>query len=169
MNEHIPSIADDAVMSALDPKFGWMRDHLRSLNPNGLASKQDVDPTRFPEMMPFINLVDVMHDGEIRFRFRLVGGEQNRRAGRFIAGQFLEDAVLPDYLGRIRANMEACVKAQLPVYDRFPMPHPDRSFVDSERVYFPLSRDGETVDTLLILNGYADIPCSFGTFAANSG
>ena len=143
-----------------------MREYLSSRRPSGLASRKDVDPTDFPEYMPFVNLVDVLYEDTVRFKFRLVGGEQNRRAGRFIAGRYIEDAVLPDYVDRIRANMTACVENRLPVYDRFPMPHPDRSFVDSERVYYPLATDGRTVDTLLILNGYADILASAGTFAA---
>ncbi|WP_425405993.1 hypothetical protein [Hwanghaeella sp.] len=164
--KHEPTIADDTVLTALDPKYIWMRDYLHSLNPNGLASKKDVDPTLFPDQMPFVNLVDVVQGEETRFKFRLVGGEQNRRAGRFIAGKFIEEAVLPDVVDRIRINMLACVETRHPIYDRFPMPHPDRSFIDSERVYYPLAKDGQTVDTLLILNGYADIPSVSGTFAS---
>lgn len=166
---HSPTIADDAVLSALDPKYVWMRDYLTSKSGKELAGKQDIDPTDFPEHIPFVNLVEVLREDTIRFKFRLVGGEQNRRAGRFIAGRFLEDAVLPAYVERIRTNMQACVELRRPIYDRFPMPHPDRSFVDSERVYYPLAKDGQTVDTLLILNGYADIPCAFGTFAVQAG
>lgn len=168
MVTHTPTIVDETVLAKLDPKYTWMRDYLRASNPDGLASKRDVDPTEFPEHMPFINLVDVLYEDRIRFKFRLVGGEQNRRAGRFIAGQYIEDAVITDFVDRIRANMLACVETREPVYDRFPMPHPDRSFVDSERVYYPLAADGRTVDTLLILNGYADIPCAAGTFAAKA-
>lgn len=167
--KHTPTIADDSVLTTLDPKYIWMRDYLTSRNPNGLASKKDVDPTDFPEQMSLINLVDVLREDTIRFRFRLVGGEQDRRAGRFIAGRYIEDAVIPEFIDRIRTNMMTCVETGLPVYDRFPMPHPDRSFVDSERVYFPLAIDGRTVDTLLILNGYADIACRAGTFSAKVG
>ncbi|RVU34646.1 hypothetical protein EOI86_17465 [Hwanghaeella grinnelliae] len=165
--KHYPTIADDTVLAGLDPKYLWMRNYLRSLNPQGLASKKDVDPTVFPEHMPFVNLVDVLHDDEIRFKFRLVGGEQNRRAGRFIAGQYIEDAVMPDFVDRIRTNMVTAVETGQPIYDRFPMPHPDKSFVDSERVYFPLAKDGRKVDTLLILNGYNDIPAAAGSVATN--
>ena len=165
--KHVPTIVTDSVLEALDPKYAWMRDYLSARCKDGLASKQDVDPTDFPELMPLINLVDVVHEEEVRFKFRLVGGEQNRRAGRFIAGQYIEDAVLPDYVDRIRANMMACVETGKPIYDRFPMPHPDRSFVDSERVYYPLAKDGRTVDTLLILNGYADVRSDTGTFVAS--
>lgn len=36
------------------------------------------------------------------------------------------------------------------------MPHSDQDFIRTERVYFPLAEDGETADTLLVLNGYPD-------------
>ncbi len=54
--------------------------------------------------------------------------------------------------------MKKVVKDQVPVYDRFPMPHPDRQFIGSQRVYYPLASDGVTVDMILILNGYDTIP-----------
>jgi hypothetical protein len=66
----------------------------------------------------------------------------------------VEEAVVPNLVGRINGNMEKVLATRLPVYDRFPMPHPDRQFIDSQRMYHPLATDGETVDMLLILNGY---------------
>lgn len=33
-----------------------------------------------------------------------------------------------------------------------------RKFIDTERIYFPLAGDGETVDMLLIVNGYPGNP-----------
>jgi hypothetical protein len=52
--------------------------------------------------------------------------------------------------------MTAVAEQRQPVYDRFGMPHPGRDFVRTERIYFPLARDGETVDMILILNSYPD-------------
>lgn len=79
---------------------------------------------------------------------------QSTAAGREISGLYLEDAVLPEFVPRIRTNMTAAVERREAVYDRFGMPHPDRDFIDTERIYFPLARDGTTVDMLLILNNY---------------
>jgi hypothetical protein len=142
----------------LDPKFMRMRDYLAGVAPQGkLPGRQHIDPLAIRPMLSFTNLVDVEHiDDRLRFRFRLIGTLQSSVAGREISGQYLEDAVLPEYLDRIRANMTAAVESGEAVYDRFGMPHPGRDFIDTERVYFPLARDGETVDMLLILNGYPD-------------
>lgn len=141
----------------LHPRFSLLNDYLAQAAPPGrLPGRQDIDPTKLKALLPFINLVDVERnpDGGLRFRFRLTGTLQTEVAGREISGRYLEDAVLPQYVERIRNNMRKCVNTGKPVYDRFPMPHPDRDFIDTERVYFPLARDGETVDMLLILNDY---------------
>ncbi|MEK9968078.1 MAG: PAS domain-containing protein [Ferrovibrio sp.] len=142
----------------LNPHFARMRDYLAGVAPKGqLPGRQHIDPLAIRSLLSFTNLVDVEHlDGGLRFRFRLIGTLQSTAAGREISGQYLEDAVMPEYLDRIRANMTAAVESREAVYDRFGMPHPGRDFIDTERVYYPLARDGETVDMLLILNNYPD-------------
>jgi hypothetical protein len=142
----------------LDAQFARMRDYLAGVAPPGrLPGRQHIDPLAIRALLSFTNLVDIERvDGKIRFRFRLTGTLQSTAAGREISGKYLEDAVLPEYLERIRGNMIAVVESREAVYDRFGMPHPGRDFIDTERVYFPLARDGETVDMLLILNAYPD-------------
>ena len=142
----------------LDPQFARMRDYLIGVCPPGkLPGRQHIDPLAIRSMLSFTNLVDVIREDDgLRFRFRLIGTLQSTAAGREISGRYLEDAVLPEFVDRIRANMTAVVERREPLYDRFGMPHPDRDFIDTERIYFPLARDGETVDMLLILNGYPD-------------
>ena len=142
----------------LDAQFARMRDYLAGVAPPGkLPGRQHIDPLAIRALLSFTNLVDIERtDGKVRFRFRLIGTLQSTAAGREISGKYLEDAVLPEYLERIRSNMMAAVESREAVYDRFGMPHPGRDFIDTERVYFPLARDGETVDMLLILNAYPD-------------
>ncbi len=142
----------------LDPQFTRMRDYLAGVAPPGkLPGRQHIDPLAIRALLSFTNLVDIERkDGSIRFRFRLIGTLQSTAAGREISGRYLEDAVLPEYVARIRGNMMAALETREAVYDRFGMPHPGRDFIDTERVYFPLARDGENVDMLLILNGYPD-------------
>ena len=146
--------------NALHSSFAWMRDYLASVAPPGkLPGRRHIDPPAFGSLLSTVNLVDVVRAGTgPRFRFRLVGTAQTRMADREITGKFVEDAVLPEYVERILCNMRAAVARKAPVYDRFPMPHPQRGEIDSERVYFPLAADGETVDMLLILNNYLSVP-----------
>lgn len=79
---------------------------------------------------------------------------QTEAAGRDVTGLYVEDAVIPEFVERINSNMTMVVETGRPVYDRFQMPHPNRGFIDSERVYYPLATDGSTVDMILILNAY---------------
>jgi len=142
----------------LDAQFAHMRDYLAGVAPPGkLPGRQHIDPLAIRALLSFTNLVDIERaDGKIRFRFRLIGTLQSTAAGREISGKYLEDAVLPEYLERIRGNMITAMESREAIYDRFGMPHPGRDFIDTERVYFPLARDGENVDMLLILNAYPD-------------
>lgn len=146
------------IYEELHPRFTWMRDYLEHVAPpDRLPGSQHLDPNAFKPLLPYTNLVEVEGRGEQRrFRFVLVGTMQTLIAGRDITGLYIEDAVLPEFLDRIRGNMTACVEQREALYDAFAMPHPDRDFIRTERIYFPLARDGVTVDTLLILNGYPD-------------
>jgi len=150
---------DGAEAPPVHPQFTDMIRYLQKVAPAGrLAGRQHIDPCDFPSLLGLVNLVDVEREGERRcFRFRLVGEQQRQAAGRNITGKRVEEAVVPALIKRITGNMERTVTARLPVYDRFPMPHPDRQFIDSQRMYYPLAGDGETVDMLLILNGYDSI------------
>lgn len=141
---------------ALHPRFRWMRDYLALVAPPGvLPGRQALDPSLFKPLLPFVNLVDVIRlPDQLDFRFRLTGTLQTELAGREITGKRVEDAVLPEFVERIRANMAAAVGQRTAIYDRFPMPHPDRDWIDTERIYFPLASNGRDVDMLLILNGY---------------
>ncbi|MBV8538687.1 MAG: PAS domain-containing protein [Alphaproteobacteria bacterium] len=143
---------------SLHPRYARVRDYLQKVAPPGrLPGRSHVDPGALRDLLPLINLVDVIRDKDrLRFRFRLVGTEQTEKAAREITGKFVEDAVVPEFVDRILANMRTVVAEKAPVYDRFPMPHPEREFIDSERIYFPLATDGEMVDMILIVNGYPD-------------
>ena len=142
--------------SSLHPRFARVRDYLLKVAPAGrLPGRQHVDPAVIRDLLPMVNLVDVVRDKDrLRFRFRLVGTEQTEKAAREITGKFVEDAVVPEFVDRITGNMRTVVEQRAPLYDRFPMPHPKREFIDSERIYFPLATDGESVDMILIVNGY---------------
>lgn len=153
---HVPQVAD---FDRIHPWFGLVRCYLAErARGKTLAGRRDIDPCDFVPNLQLINLVDVVRGPDrMRFRYRLVGSAQSEMAGREITGLFLEDAVLAEFVGRIGANMRAVAETGGPIYDRFPMPHPNRDFIDSERVYFPLSSDGETVDMLLVASSYPGI------------
>ena len=137
-------------------QFLDMMQYLNSVAPEGLLpGRQHIDPLDFRQVISLVNLVNVERDaGDVRFRYRLVGETQTRNAGRETTGLLLEDALVPELLPRVRANMRKVLSTRLAVFDSFPMPHPDRQFIISQRMYYPLAADGTTIDILLTLHGY---------------
>ncbi|MEQ8354130.1 MAG: PAS domain-containing protein [Kiloniellaceae bacterium] len=150
----------DLEPPAIHARFLAMIRYMKKVAPRGaLPGRQHIDPVEFRQVLTLVNLVDVERTGgKTRFRFRLVGEQQTRAAGRSITGLVVEDAVIPELAPRITANMTQVLARRLPVYDSFAMPHPDRQFIDSQRMYFPLAADGRVIDKLLILNGYDRMP-----------
>src|SRR5690349_18000286 len=104
---------------ALDPRFAEVRDYLRRVAPAGkLPGRQHVSPADLgPNTLPYINIAEVVR-GEtgLRFRFRLVGTHQTVAAAREITGRFVEDAVLPEFVQRINANMRRVVESRASLY-----------------------------------------------------
>lgn len=137
-------------------RFTEMIRYLARVAPQGrLPGRQHIDPCDLRQVLTLVNLIDVERDGATeRFRYRLVGEQQRLAAGRNITGLVVEEAVVPNLVARINGNMKKVLATRLPVYDSFPMPHPDRQFIDSQRMYHPLATDGATIDMILILNGY---------------
>lgn len=156
---YMESLGDQQPLPVHD-RFFEMLSYLREVAPEGqLPGRQHIDPLEFRNLISFVNLVDVERDqGKIRFRYRLVGEEQTRRAGRETTGLWVEDAVIPTLLPRVQANMSQVLVARKAVFDSFPMPHPNREFIVAQRMYYPLARDGETIDMLLTLHGYEPDP-----------
>lgn len=146
------------VYDEIHPRFTWMRDYLARIAPQGkLPGLQHLDLKAMGSVRPYINLVDVVRSGtDCRFRYRLIGSQQTLIAQRDITGLYIEEAVLPLFLERIRTNMQTCVDQRKAYYDVFAMPHPDRDFIRTERIYFPLASDGSAVDVLMVLNCYPD-------------
>lgn len=141
-------------------RFLDMQDYLDSVAPPGrLPGRQHIDPLDFRGVISLVNLMDVDRSGRMpRFRYRLVGEMQTRNVGRELTGLYLEEAVVPELLQRVHANMSKACSTRHAVFDSFSMPHPDRHFIVAQRMYYPLAADGETVDMLLVLHGYDPDP-----------
>jgi hypothetical protein len=137
-------------------RFLDMIRYLKGVAPEGrLPGRQHIDPVDFWHVIRLVNLVDVERSSDgVQFRFRLVGEEQTRLGRRDVTGRLVEDAVIPELAPRIIANMNKVLATGSAVYDSFPMPHPNRQFIPSQRMYYPLAKDGGVIDKILILNDY---------------
>lgn len=141
---------------ALHPRFAAMRDYLDGLKQGQrMARAADLDPRAFEAWVAFVNLIEVgLHQEAVRFRFRLVGTAQSRAAQLEYEGRFVDEAVDPASRRRVIDDLTRVVATCMPHYGRYGMPFPGRGFIDSERVFFPLSDDGRMVNAILALHRY---------------
>jgi len=144
----------NVAFDTLDARFGRMRDYLAGLQGvRRMARRGDLDPLRFPDLLPFVNLIDVVLENDgVRFRFRLVGTAQSEAAQLDYTGRFVDDVVDPTSRPRVLEDLTRVVATCMPHYGRYGMPFPGRGFIDSERVFYPLSADERMVDCILALH-----------------
>jgi hypothetical protein len=161
----------NVAFAELHPRFAAMRDYLEGLkHGHRMARAADLDPRGFQDWLAFVNLIDVgLHQDAVRFRFRLVGTAQSRAAHLEYEGRFVDDVVDPASRRRVIEDLTRVVATCMPHYGRYGMPFPGRGFIDSERVFFPLSNDGRMVNTVLALHRYPDLEAQEdGRFAAQA-
>jgi len=153
------------AFDTLDPRFARMRDHLTTLRGGRrMPRRADLDPQAFADVLPYVNLIDVvLANDAVRFRFRLVGTAQSAAAQLDYAGRFVDDVVDPASRPRVLDDLTRVVATCLPRYGRYGMPFPGRGFLESERVFYPLSDDGRMVDCILALHRYPDLPVAIAT------
>lgn len=149
----------NVAFETLDPRFAGMRDYLAGLQAGRrMPRPADLDPTAFQDLLAFVNLIDVvLVNDAVRFRFRLVGTAQSEAAQLDYAGRFVDDVVDPASRPRVLEDLTRVVATCMPHYGRYGMPFPGRGFIDSERVFYPLSNDGRMVDCILALHHYPDL------------
>jgi len=149
----------NVAFDRLDGRFGRMRNYLVGVQgARRMARRADLDPLHFPDLLPFVNLIDVVLDNDaVRFRFRLVGTAQSEAAQLDYAGRFVDDVVDPSSRPRVLDDLTRVVATCRPHYGRYGMPFPGRGFIASERVFYPLSADDRMVDCILALHHYPDL------------
>ena len=115
-----------------------------------MPSRRDLDPViEIPELTKNIWLVDVELDPP-GFRFRLVGTEVVVRYGLDFTGLRLDEIDFGGHSETIQRDYEEAVRSKRPVYRCHMIEIVDTMRrLPYERILFPLSDDGETVNMLL--------------------
>jgi hypothetical protein len=149
----------NVAFESLAPRFAAMRTYLNTVrDARRMARPADIDPHAFRDLLPFINLIDVvLVNDAVRYRFRLVGTAQSEAAHLHYSGRFVDEVVDPASRPRVLEDLARVVATCMPHYGRYGMPFPGRGFIDSERVFYPLSGDDRMVDCILALHHYPDL------------
>ena len=141
------------------PRFQRLHAYLTAKAPPGkLPGRQHIDPLEIPDLLPYLMLIDVLAqpDGEPRFRYRLVGTAVVDVHGQDVTGKFA-DQVLTGR-GAATARFGTVVTSRQPQHYIGEFVISGREHASFERVAFPLARDGETVDMLIIVFVLHDRP-----------
>ncbi|HYB11754.1 MAG TPA: PAS domain-containing protein [Alphaproteobacteria bacterium] len=120
--------------------------------PVGLPSRQDIDPTAIPALLPRIWILDVQPE-PFRLRHRLVGTRIVELVGEDFTGRWADEAhphlaIDPSPLRHFRGVAKSGVptrrrgKPQIFLKNR-------AEFAEVETAIFPLAGDGKIVDALL--------------------
>jgi hypothetical protein len=115
-----------------------------------MPRRADIDPTEIPANLPNIFLLDVLPDGD--YRYRLMGTALVNGTGRDLTGRLLSEVhgPRPEAYGQLKALFDQVVRDKRPVYSRGSVFWlADDEYRRFEGGYFPLSEDGETVNIVL--------------------
>jgi hypothetical protein len=152
-----PLITHEIDFTGLTPRFERVRRYLETKT-RGLrmAARADIDPVEIPDVLAFINLIDVSwaEPEPPHFRFRLLGTRQIRYAGGDFTGQRVEEVLSGSSASAAVSMMRRVAIERRPIFGRFVMPVDGREFVITERLQFPLASDGDTVNMLLSIHNY---------------
>lgn len=130
--------------------------HFRQISPPGLLpGRQHLDPASIPKLLPYVILYDVVREGEIRLRFRLVGTAIRQWIGSELTGRYTDEvsdvSVLMDVL-------RPAIEDGRAVWRRWPrLVQTSDSYSFMEALLLPLAEDGRHVEMLLGLYQAYDI------------
>jgi hypothetical protein len=119
-----------------------------------MPSRADLDPADLKPHLPQLVLLDVELD-PLRFRYRLVGTEVTRvRRGLGKSdptGTYVDEVTHHQGTSAVLAHYQRVVAERKPSLDRGTYtPDPERPWARFTRLVMPLSKDGKTVDMLLV-------------------
>ncbi len=116
-----------------------------------LPGRTDIDPQDFPQLLPFVLLVDVLRrDGKTRFRYRLMGAQAVAAFGRNLTGKDPARSLGAEGPG-IVADYMSVVESGAPGYWRRRCHAVGKSGLHYECLALPLAADGRRVDMILAL------------------
>lgn len=155
MQGHEPIVFENIDPEQLMTLHREMFEYWSSKSLNGLLpSRSDIDPLDFPNVLPWILLLDVVRGGtKPRAQFRLFGTGLVERAGRDLTGLWLESAFPDDQ--RREYFFDAIDRV---IEERRPIGYFGHSMMEFRHhiricgLLLPLSENGHDVDMIIGIN-----------------
>jgi len=134
--------------------FGYW-DSLRS--GTGLPTRSDFDPTKIPNLLPNIWLIDVVPPTP-RFRYRLVGTAIVEARGHDQTGAYLDQEVADFPRSQTCIDLQKVLAGTVSWRRGLPDKlHRLNDIVSLERIFLPLASNGIDVDIVLALTLYQSL------------
>ncbi|HEX9464812.1 MAG TPA: PAS domain-containing protein [Alphaproteobacteria bacterium] len=117
-----------------------------------MPRRADIDPTEIPKLLPHVMLVDVLEGG--RYRYRLIGTENERAHGINATGRCLDEVLKgPEYKRHVLGLYDKVVGERRAVYSECLFLSPEMGAAErhTKVLFMPLSEDGESVNLVFVM------------------
>lgn len=143
-----------ALPPSCDPRLKRFAEYLsRKAAPGKLPGRQHIDPLEIPDLLCHLVIHDIVPqaNGNRRYRIRLAGTKVVELFGSDGTRQFLDER-LPSPKGTlILGHFDRVVETKQPHYFEGKLSRGEREHILIQRICFPLARNGEDVDMLVLV------------------
>lgn len=99
-------------------------------------------------------LIDVIHEAEIRLRWRLIGTALTRLVERDMTGHWWHDIYEPKVLAKMMTGLDVLFKERRPIRSIGTAPLEGKKHLRLETVTMPLSDNGQDINMLFAASEY---------------
>jgi len=120
-----------------------------------MPALSDLDVLDLPrQLLPHLLLLDIEHEPALRFRWRLIGTHTTAALGRDSTGRYWDELYDERGFEMLKRGPLWVLRHKRPVRVLGRAVYADKAHVHSESLDLPLSRDGTTVDRILVAAVY---------------
>jgi hypothetical protein len=140
--------AGDIATPALAKLYVHWRDQRRG---RFAPARSDINPAKFPKLLPYVWLVDVEQAGEtLDFRFRLGGERLIDFVGKRMTGKRINAYRHKPFFDNVAQVMTDCVREKLALHRPLAVAsHEKRKHLLTEALYLPLSDNGSDISQII--------------------
>jgi len=118
-----------------------------------MPARGDFSLRDLKDVSPNLGFAEIVRDGQrVRLKAKLVGTELDRFVGGRVTGRFLDEIAPPRFAQKWSALWMPALENRVPTRTVGRVDYADKKFFISEAFRAPLADDGETVDTLMLVD-----------------
>jgi hypothetical protein len=141
-----------AVLPISDTRLTAVFDYWRGKSTGlRLPRRRDIDPVDIPKLLPILMVVEVLPSG--RYRYRLIGTENDDAFGMNATGRYLDEVLPgPEYKRHVLALYNECVRTRRALYSECLFISPEHRAAERhiKVLFMPLSDDGSRINQILV-------------------